>query len=216
MTNRRQTYRSKWEQRIRDYIPLSCTAKAVALTMSTYGTPDGTNIYPGHLRLACNLGISESTVKRATSALVKHGWIVKVRTGSIGGTSNSANVYRLAIPREWTSVYDLEDDDQGSPMSHGEGSPMSHGSDDYTGTDTQPWITHDRDQGSLVHEIRAHGCAPINTGLSSNDDQSALTPFGRRTADAPRPEAAPDAGPVGDAAGPHSRQHAHRLVGDVA
>lgn len=208
MTKKRQTYRSRWEQRIRDYIPLSCTEKAVALTMSTYGTPDGTNIYPGHVRLAINLGISESTIKRATSALVTHGWIVKVRTGSIGGTSNSANVYRLAIPDERVSLYDLGDDDQGSPM--------SHGSDEYTDLDGEPWVTGDRDQGSPVHRTTGHRRSPINTALSSNDDQSALTPFGRRNAHASRPDVDPDTGPDADPDGPHSRPLALRLVGGVA
>lgn len=88
------------------------TAKAVAIVLSTYSNLDGSNIYPGRLRLAAVLEKSPSTVDRALRQLRDLGLIERVSEGRSGGRRAVADRYRLTIPSDLLDVVPMLDPDE--------------------------------------------------------------------------------------------------------
>lgn len=79
------------------------TIKAVGGRLSTYGNPDGTEVRPGHARIAVDMETSYSTVRGAIKVLERVGLLRVVRPA----TRTKAAVYRLAIGAELMEVVDV-------------------------------------------------------------------------------------------------------------
>lgn len=111
--------RFEWERRFRSAaLGKRGTARAATLAvgfaMATYADGDGSNIFPGRERLATDLGVSESTVKRELTALEGLGYLIKTREHN--RSKGLAATYRLAVPLKA---------EQGSPVTREQGSPVT-------------------------------------------------------------------------------------------
>lgn len=91
---------------------LGSSAKAVAITLSTYADPDGTRIFPGRQRLAAVMEKSPSTVDRALKQLRVIGLIERVSEGRSAGRRALADAYRLTIPEDILEVVPMLDPDE--------------------------------------------------------------------------------------------------------
>lgn len=89
--------RFEWEHLLRR-IRLPKNTKYVAFVVATYADPDGTRIRPGYLELVAATECSESTVRRALTALSKWGFLGLVSRGGGRGGKGKASEYRLTIP----------------------------------------------------------------------------------------------------------------------
>jgi hypothetical protein len=74
---------------------IGSTAVAVGMVMSEYADwKTGSNIRPGHERLAAVVGVTKVAVKRSIKSLEIAGWIQTEQRGAFG----RASVYKLRIP----------------------------------------------------------------------------------------------------------------------
>ncbi|MEJ3658759.1 helix-turn-helix domain-containing protein [Actinomycetes bacterium KLBMP 9759] len=87
-----------WQRALRG-ATLPPTVQHVLLMLATYAGADGTGARPGETRLAADVGLSVSTVRRALAVARRLGWAVRsaASTASSRGAGR-ADVYRLAIP----------------------------------------------------------------------------------------------------------------------
>lgn len=87
--------RARWVRAIRGRIPKIHDA-AVAAYLATYGNTKGAENSPGIARLASDLFLSESTVKRSMAWLTEHGWITCSRRGD--RWAKRSDEYQLTLP----------------------------------------------------------------------------------------------------------------------
>ncbi len=99
----RRPFLYTWRDRIAYLTELSTAERAIAWRSSDYADSDGTNVYPGSIRLAIECGLKvqsgatqNSTVDATFRKLVGLGYAVKVRKGYRGQNAE----YRLVIPSE--------------------------------------------------------------------------------------------------------------------
>lgn len=74
---------------------LTESARLIAIAIANYSDAQGLNSRPGNKKLAEELGMANSTVKRGLSSLVSRGWLVQAREGRGRG---NASVYHLNLP----------------------------------------------------------------------------------------------------------------------
>ncbi|MGH3190003.1 MAG: hypothetical protein ACRDOL_22610 [Streptosporangiaceae bacterium] len=74
------------------------SVKNVGLHAASYADPDGTNIFPGILRMANVTGLSERAVRDAFSFIRESGLMHRCSKGSAAGRRGFSDEYRLTIP----------------------------------------------------------------------------------------------------------------------
>jgi len=84
----------RWRKALPNDRRLSRTDKDVARALSDYFNAHGYGAFPGHARLAYDLGISERAIRRALKHLVDLGWLALVARSGPG----RAVEYRALIP----------------------------------------------------------------------------------------------------------------------
>lgn len=89
--------RYEWERIVRR-VKMNPSEKLVALTIATYGSQDGTSIYPGVAKLAAVTGLSGKSVRAALAKLRSLGVIRRTREGSHEGRRGLADEYELRRP----------------------------------------------------------------------------------------------------------------------
>jgi hypothetical protein len=77
---------------------LDAKAKLVALVLSTYANPDGTEVRPGEDRLVDDTGLSVRSVRRAMARLRGLGLLQQEVYGQRFGRQAIASKYRLWLP----------------------------------------------------------------------------------------------------------------------
>lgn len=136
---------------------LTESARLVAIAIANHSDAQGLNSRPGNKKLAEELGMANSTVKRGLSSLASKGWIVRAKMGDGRG---NASVYHLNLPVD--KLVDMSVDNEikgvtGDPLSKIKG------------------VTGGPKRGSLVtpHQINDHINAREAKG-SSGDPLSDL------------------------------------------
>jgi len=96
ITERAQNAKYLWQQFIADSA-LCATIKHVALTLSLYGSANGSNIFPGVRELEKRTSLSGRSVTTAIDRLVRGGWVMRVERSR--GKSWAMGVrYLLCVP----------------------------------------------------------------------------------------------------------------------
>lgn len=151
---------------------LGPTAKAVAVVLSTYSNLDGSNIFPGRLRLAAVLEKSPSTVDRALKLLRDIGLIERVSEGSYYGRRAVADRYRLTIPSDLLEVVELLDPDE--MPAEDQSAPVQ--SDPAGTVSTHDNCSPPESDGTLVTGAREHSSngqehsSPVRRSLVTHDE----------------------------------------------
>ena len=73
-------------------VPVGGNAKLVLMALSDYADEEG-SCFPGIDKIAYKCGISESTVKRGITVLLKQGYVFKKRR------FNTSNIYTVILPK---------------------------------------------------------------------------------------------------------------------
>lgn len=87
-----------WQELIRGARDLPLATKGVALLLATWGSVDGTDIFPGEVALAAACGVQTRQVRRHVKTLTDCGYVVLEQHG--GSAKGYANRYRLAAPAD--------------------------------------------------------------------------------------------------------------------
>lgn len=78
---------------------LDPTVRCVGWVAHAYASKDGSNVFPGEVRLARSSGVSERTVRRALEKLREAGWLLRVEhTNYRRNGTRLADVYALSVP----------------------------------------------------------------------------------------------------------------------
>lgn len=155
-------FKFEWQkQMMRDHsIPMA--QRAMGAHLFNYAEGDGTDVWPGRARLSAELGISESTIDRALSALRNAGWIVREKRGSNTGRANMADVYRLTISKTAVlGVYEPVVDDAESP---------SDQSSTVTSAPHQPVVNGDEWSGVTTRQPCGDQSSSVRVPLVMDDD----------------------------------------------
>lgn len=72
--------------------------KCVGMMAASYASPDGTNIFPGNVRIVNVTGLSDRAVRNAFRVLRDLGLMHRCAKGSACGRRGMADEYRLTIP----------------------------------------------------------------------------------------------------------------------
>ena len=91
------TYR-RWVNAVVSSPRLPMTDRLVAVTLAGYADSRMESADPGRKRIAEDLGVSVSTVKRALKVLISSGWIEKTHEGRISLDREQCDAYRLLLP----------------------------------------------------------------------------------------------------------------------
>ena len=133
---------------------LTESARLIAIAIANYSDAQGLNSRPGNKKLAEELGMANSTVKRGLSSLASKGWIVRAKMGDGRG---NASVYHLNLPVD--KLVDMSVDNEikgvaGEPLSKIKG------------------VTGGPKRGSLVtpHQIIDHMYAHARARTARRDD----------------------------------------------
>jgi DNA-binding transcriptional ArsR family regulator len=97
--------RNDWE-RIIFRLPKSLLPPGVkhcAHALARFGNPDGTRIFPGVVKMALVMGVTERTVIRSLKTLRELGLITRVRRGN---TKDESDTYRLTVPANILELLD--------------------------------------------------------------------------------------------------------------
>jgi hypothetical protein len=84
--------------------PKSPTTRHVLLTLATWGSADGTKMFPSIEVLAIATGLHEETVRRWLVSAAKQGWVIRWPERKRGAAIFSYK-YRACVPRGWKSQH---------------------------------------------------------------------------------------------------------------
>lgn len=96
--------RNGWIKVVRDGV-FPSYVKLVALTLATYGDPDGSNIFPSQRRLVAVTQLGETTVRKALKYLRANGLLWRAERGSNLGQAGIADRYRLTLPKDYKELF---------------------------------------------------------------------------------------------------------------